>query len=592
MKAYQLRIQMKDSNPPIWREAIVPAGLSFSQLGVVLNEIMGWCGDHLFSFEFPHLGIQIEEELDEFDDFENFDDFGRPDFKKEEASETIIDSYLDTEIHFTYVYDFGDDWQHLVTVEKILEDYDKNYPQVLKYKGETPYEDCGGLEEYYNLLEILKDPKHSEYKDTKAWVNDHFWTEYNLATVNAALAKLYLSDEVSAPMTSEEIYEDIEDEEEPFKQIDPTLMDLSFFEDEIEEEKRSWKNITLKEIFSTYEKKELLDIAKNHKLKGCTKLKKKDLVERLSKAVLEKDAMQRYFCYLDDVEMELMEGNENVVESEWTGKNYDLLTEGGYGAYKFCCGIEFMYIPQEVKDAYRRNCDEEWKRLREPARELMHYLNMLAELYGICPIGQFLEVYQLRTNKKRNEFEVLSFAEEIPENMKVFLIKDGKIIFYSLKDPGIYGEFMDIQGQTDYYIPTAEDAECFIRNGNFPFDAAMRRLQKFFLENGEDSNYDAENLCKRIQFLIRTGYAPEDVLEMLEECFMGYEEMLEDEKIMDAFLDKLMDAVGTTRIMLLRGHTPEEFMNPKPSRTRKHTPKKSAAKNTKKSSKIVQFPGK
>ncbi len=42
MKAYQLKVQIKESHPPIWRRVIVPAGLSFSQLSVLLNEVMGW----------------------------------------------------------------------------------------------------------------------------------------------------------------------------------------------------------------------------------------------------------------------------------------------------------------------------------------------------------------------------------------------------------------------------------------------------------------------------------------------------------------------------------------------------------------------
>ena len=39
MKAYQMKIAIKNSHPPIWRRFIVPAGLSFSQLSIVLNEV-------------------------------------------------------------------------------------------------------------------------------------------------------------------------------------------------------------------------------------------------------------------------------------------------------------------------------------------------------------------------------------------------------------------------------------------------------------------------------------------------------------------------------------------------------------------------
>lgn len=41
MKAYQLKIQIKDSRPPIWRRVIVPAGLRVSQLSIVLDKVMG-----------------------------------------------------------------------------------------------------------------------------------------------------------------------------------------------------------------------------------------------------------------------------------------------------------------------------------------------------------------------------------------------------------------------------------------------------------------------------------------------------------------------------------------------------------------------
>ena len=46
MKAYQFRIEIKNSKPPIWRRCIVPAGITFSQLSVVLDMVMGWSGYH------------------------------------------------------------------------------------------------------------------------------------------------------------------------------------------------------------------------------------------------------------------------------------------------------------------------------------------------------------------------------------------------------------------------------------------------------------------------------------------------------------------------------------------------------------------
>lgn len=67
MKAFQMKIVIKNSKPPIWRRVIVPAGITFSQLSMVLNKVMGWCGYHLFEFEFYHLELRIMEGAEELD---------------------------------------------------------------------------------------------------------------------------------------------------------------------------------------------------------------------------------------------------------------------------------------------------------------------------------------------------------------------------------------------------------------------------------------------------------------------------------------------------------------------------------------------
>ena len=81
MKAYQVKITVKGSHPPIWRRCIIPAGITFSQLAVLLNEIMGWKGYHLFAFQFQDMGICIEE-IDE--------DYSDPAYDLKEAAEAVI----------------------------------------------------------------------------------------------------------------------------------------------------------------------------------------------------------------------------------------------------------------------------------------------------------------------------------------------------------------------------------------------------------------------------------------------------------------------------------------------------------------------
>lgn len=538
MKAYQLKIQIKNSHPPIWRRLIVPAGLSFSQLAVILNETMGWCGYHLFSFEFYHLGIHVEDNVEEYDDF------GWSDYEREEADETLIDTYLDTEGWFTYIYDLGDDWQHRVTVEKILEDYDKNYAQVLKYKGNTPYEDCGGIDEYYRILEILRNPDSPEYEEMKEWTEGNFCTEYDMGCVNESLKSLCLGEKMSAPITKDEI---------------------------------ELNHVTLTEILGRYTKQELMEIVKLHHMTGYNGLKKDAIVKKLSKDLLDKQVMCSYFRYLNNRETELLESENNFVQMDFMDENYDTLIDGGYAAYKDDSFMEdYICIPEEVKEAYRINCDEEWKETCREETELAGYMNLAAELYGVCPIGKMLEIYEEYTGRTKEKSEALTFAKEIPENKKYFVVKEGMLVLKILTSQNYYRDFFKMQGNISYYFPTREEAELLMKKGYLPFDEALKSLQIFFRKNGEDTDEDAEFLCKRVQFMLRVGESPESIMEMLEEAFMGFEDVMEDYKKQNQFIKKLMKVTEHTRMILFRGHTLAEGNSSRPPE---------------RNGKIIPFPG-
>lgn len=50
-----------------------------------------------------------------------------------------------------YHYDFGDDWQLLITVEQELEGVE-HYPVVVEFCGNNLIEDCGGIERYQEII--------------------------------------------------------------------------------------------------------------------------------------------------------------------------------------------------------------------------------------------------------------------------------------------------------------------------------------------------------------------------------------------------------------------------------------------------------
>jgi hypothetical protein len=93
---------------------------------------------------------------------------------------------------FLYEYDFGDSWEHLIVVEKILPpDADFQHPVCLAGANACPPDDCGGIPGYYNLVEALADPKHPEHEELKEWIGgDWDPLRFDLEKTNRSLKRL------------------------------------------------------------------------------------------------------------------------------------------------------------------------------------------------------------------------------------------------------------------------------------------------------------------------------------------------------------------------------------------------------------------
>lgn len=69
-----------------------------------------------------------------------------------------------------YIYDFGYDWKHSITLTEIT-DEKLLTPQCVAGKGTAPIEDCGVIyRSYYEMVDAINDTKHLEHKYFMEWV--------------------------------------------------------------------------------------------------------------------------------------------------------------------------------------------------------------------------------------------------------------------------------------------------------------------------------------------------------------------------------------------------------------------------------------
>jgi hypothetical protein len=96
---------------------------------------------------------------------------------------------------FRYEYDFGDDWDHNILVEKILPvDTLVKYPRCIGGKRACPPEDCGGVWGYVNLLEAIADPEHEQHREMLEWIGNEFDPEaFDMEAISQLLSAPFLS---------------------------------------------------------------------------------------------------------------------------------------------------------------------------------------------------------------------------------------------------------------------------------------------------------------------------------------------------------------------------------------------------------------
>jgi Plasmid pRiA4b ORF-3-like protein len=180
--SWQLRIELLGVAPTVWRRVIVPETIKLPKLHEVFQTALGWTNSHLHEFviggvRYSNLDPESAAELEQYDE-----------------TYMILVKALGLDARcFDYVYDFGDNWHHIVVVEDRLAHPDVA-PSLVHCSGganSCPPEDVSSTDGYAEFLEVIAAPDHEKHDRYLTSVGGHFDSKrFDLDATNIALSNI------------------------------------------------------------------------------------------------------------------------------------------------------------------------------------------------------------------------------------------------------------------------------------------------------------------------------------------------------------------------------------------------------------------
>ena len=178
--AYQLRIELRGFKPAIYRDVLVDPAMTLSKFHKLIQVAMGWEDVHLHGFALQQKNESYYR-VPAIRRFEKPNPDGWGESAQNEARYKLQDLLLNPKDKLLYLYDFGDDWEHIITLKAVVET-DVPLPHLLKAQNACPPEDCGGPPGAEYWSSVWYDKAHPEHDIAEQMYGKHEpgWLDFEM----------------------------------------------------------------------------------------------------------------------------------------------------------------------------------------------------------------------------------------------------------------------------------------------------------------------------------------------------------------------------------------------------------------------------
>lgn len=583
MKAYQLKMAVKNVKPPVWKRCLIPAGITFSQLSIMLEEIMELQDSDQYEIEFFQRKIHIREWRGEKKAIIRYN------FDYMCASDTYIDLLLEEEEWFTFRVKNAAEYR--VTIEKCISETEFSYPSIIKQKENANY--CAWSEIGKKNQELkcrffvhygdADYRSHSEIRNDLESGNLGFQgshdaisrEEHNKKSCESLLKEFSelimgthmkgLVDDAASKMINQKTGDAVADEKMALEILEETKTKM---EEEIYQkifggvrEEKKKRNPTEKQYLMSCNRKELNMIAEEIHLLRYKSLKKEELAEKIKNELLKPSFMQERLLLLSDKTIDVF---EEVIQKDYcyrpSNEALELLEPLYDMAYLVIYTDNCVEVPKEVAAVYQQINTPEYRLMRKRVSWMYRCLRMVEMLYVVAPIKIVRQIYRRHPECKVSYEELLEIFKLVPEDMNPCVIRDDKVIYKAVLKNDLYMQLEQRQEGKEFYIPSKEEIEDYAEHGYPSEDLPYQRLRAFLRYQMQLEDEYVDELMPVLWNHISMGADFSDIMDIINEDDITFS----SDKDFEEFAFIIMEANNNTRMWINRGHTPKEIASKRP----------------------------
>lgn len=529
---YELKMIRKENSTAIWRLGYVPIGITFTQLALIIDEMLEIQPNECFEFEFFHKKELIGEE-------------------RVSLKMRFFVSYHFINANETYI----DDWFKS----------DSDDCQWFNFRTVSP-------EGYYRVyrceigdevnLEVEGEPcNYPVLGHTKGLRDDPQWPS-DIYSINDRLRKYFTFHEIDETCDlkilnlSDEVYKHgmgllVNTPDGGVASAEGTPSDK--LADECH--RPYWEF-----LMSASEDDLRSELANDYDITAPDSMDKKSLCMLLAaRMIILKNIKQTLLTATDD-SLDLFESILDDGYREISQKESGILAPFIHNHYAFIYkGSSEMYvvIPDEVADAYRKISSDGYRELHHQSLWLVCCELCFAYTIGYGPISVFMDMYKQNPVVSGDFDEMMRLHKFLPDYCQSIVISNDTVYGKNINTPSTISYVADAQAEhqnLDYYIADIASISRY-SEGPYPFwEKSYEKLHDFLKEKihlSEQENYD---FCKEVYYNSFIGATFPELMDTTEaEPLMDL-----SDKETSKLLQLCINAHFATRQCSLKGHTPPE----------------------------------